>query len=36
MVEKQLVGPNITFSLSGMLDHNESKALFGIGFNVNM
>ena len=36
MVERQLLGPNVTLALCGSIDHFENKSTFGIGFNVNM
>lgn len=36
VIEKELAGPNIKFSLSGMIDHYNARSAFGMGFNVQM
>eukprot|EP00048_Salpingoeca_helianthica_P016334 m.231746 g.231746 ORF g.231746 m.231746 type:complete len:298 (-) comp18465_c0_seq1:193-1086(-) len=36
MLERQLLGPNVTLTLCGSVDHSENKSAFGIGFNINM
>jgi hypothetical protein len=36
MLERQLLGPNVTLALCGSVDHAEGKSAFGIGFNINM